>query len=228
MSDARPSTQLCLQFSVPGDPGAGLRLLTRALSLARFSTVILSSGSDQPLDATTALPLVECVQTKDIAALIYGDAQLARALRADGVHLSASQNIAAAYAEARDVLGNRFIVGADAGFSRHDAMALAEAGCDYIAFGIAAHAGDRFAAAEHRLDLCAWWAEIFEIPVMALDVDTAHDVAALSAARTDFVAIRPLSSRADVSSNADDAFEAQIKALSAAITGASVASVAVQ
>ena len=190
MTDPKPVTQLCLQYIAPGDASASLKRLARALDVAVFSSVIVSGPPGMAIDAATAHPLVEHLQSKGIAALIYGDAALARALHADGVHVPWVHNIQAAYTEAREILGTRFIVGADAGRSRHDAMQLAETGADYIGFGIPAHVEDRVTASERRLDLAAWWAEIFEVPVMALDVETAHDVSLLSAVRTDFIALR--------------------------------------
>ena len=110
-------------------------------------------------------------RAKDIAALIEGDAQLARTLRADGVHLPWSKDTAARYGEAREMLGTRYIVGIDVGRSRHDAMTLAEEGADYIGFGIPPHVEDRSAAAARRLELVSWWSEIFEVPCVAFDVD---------------------------------------------------------
>ena len=46
-------------------------------------------------------------------------------------------------ASARSILGPGGIVGVDPGISRHDAMTLAEAGADYIAFGAPIHLKDR-------------------------------------------------------------------------------------
>jgi thiamine-phosphate pyrophosphorylase len=189
MTNPKPVTQMCLQFAAPSDAKASVQRLSRALDVAAFSSVILSGPPGQPIDAAAAHPLVELLQSRGIAALIHGDAALARALRADGVHVAWVQNLQAAYTEAREILGTRFIVGADAGRSRHDAMQLAETGADYVGFGIPAHVEDRATASERRFDLAAWWAEIFEVPVMVLDVETADDVAALGAARADFVAI---------------------------------------
>ena len=82
------------------------------------------------------------------------------------------------------------IVGADAGISRHDAMTVAEDGADYIAFGAPAHLKDRDKAKERRDELIAWWAEIFQAPCIALDVETAAEAEALRKARADFVAIK--------------------------------------
>jgi thiamine-phosphate pyrophosphorylase len=164
--------------------------LAVVLDAADAATLLITAGPSGPLTAASARPLLELAQRNGIAALINGDAQLARTLRADGVHLPWSKDTVASYAEAREVLGTRYIVGVDVGRSRHDAMTLAEAGADYIAFGIPPHVEDRAASAARRLELVAWWSEIFEIPCVAFDVDSADDATALAGAGADFVAMR--------------------------------------
>jgi thiamine-phosphate pyrophosphorylase len=154
------------------------------------AALLVVAPKDAPLDARTARALVELAQAKDVAALIETDAALARTLRADGVHVPWSKDVVARYGEAREIVGGRFIVGADAGRSRHDAMSLGEAGADYVGFGIPPHVEDRDAARARRLELVAWWSEIFEVPCVAFDLDTAQDAAALAAAGADFIARR--------------------------------------
>jgi len=190
-------TQLCLQFTALSDAKATAARLARVLDLAPFSSVILSGADGSPLTADAAHPMVEQVQAKGIAALLHADAALARTVRADGVHVPWQPGLLTAFDEARDILGKRFIVGAEAGHSRHDAMELAETGADYVGFGLLGGAETGEAAAGHRLDLCAWWAEIFEIPAMALNVETAAEAAVLSAAQIDFLAFELTSSMSD-------------------------------
>jgi thiamine-phosphate pyrophosphorylase len=170
--------------------GADPQQLATALDVAGAASLLITADAAGALTAAAAHPLVELAQRKDIAALIEGDAQLARTLRADGVHLPWSRDVAAAYAEAREILGTRYIVGVDVGRSRHDAMTIAEAGADYIAFGIPPHVEDRDTASARQLELVAWWSEIFEIPCVAFDADTAEAAIALAAAGADFVAMR--------------------------------------
>ena len=155
-----------------------------AVSSAHVESVLIRAASGLKLDVARARPLVETVQRAGVAAVIDGDARLARTLRADGVHLRWSDTLAEAYAEVRDVLGTRAIVGVEAGGSRHDAMAMAEAGADYIGFGAQ---GSDEAARQARDDLAAWWAEIFEVPCVAFDVAHAGEAAALAATGVDFI-----------------------------------------
>jgi thiamine-phosphate pyrophosphorylase len=171
-----------LYVVVEAGPAAGDRLAA-ALAAADIASVLIRPSGVDALDVATARPLVEMAQKAGAAALIEDDAELARTLRADGVHLTASGDPAEAYETARSILGGRFIVGADTGGSRDDAMTLAEIGADYVAFGVDA------GGPEMRDELCQWWAEIFEVPVVALDVATPEEAAALQDARCEFVAL---------------------------------------
>ena len=170
--------------------GTDPRQVAALLDAAGAATLLIAAGGGVALSAAAARPLVELAQAKDIAALIEGDAQLARTLRADGVHLPWSKDAAARYGEAREVLGTRYIVGIDVGRSRHDAMTLAEEGADYIGFGIPSHVEDRSAAAARRLELVSWWSEIFEVPCVAFDIDDVEDAMAVAGAGADFLAMR--------------------------------------
>lgn len=185
--DQKDGPALCVVATAGSDLGA----LADVLKRARPASVIIVPAEGEPLAAANARPLVELVQAHEIAALIHADAQLARTLRADGVHIPWHQDVVAQYGEARDILGTRYIVGVDVGRSRHDAMTLAEEGADYIGFGIPAHVEDREAAGNRRRELVAWWSEIFEVPCIALDVETPEEAETLSAAGADFIALAP-------------------------------------
>lgn len=169
--------------------GADPERLAAVIDASGTATLLIRAEGDTPLTAAAARPLVELAQRKDIAALIADDAQLARTLRADGVHLTWSKDIAARYAEAREILGTRYIVGVDVGRTRHDAMSLAEEGADYIGFGIPPHVEDRAASSDRRRELISWWSEIFEVPCVAFDVDTADEAHVLAKAGADFIAM---------------------------------------
>lgn len=184
---ARPSsTSLYLVVEVDLEAAAAERLLATTAPAA----LMIVPAAEKPLTAQGARPLVDLAQGKGIAVLIEGDASLARALRADGVHLPWSKDIVARYGDAREILGQRYIVGADAGRSRHDAMELGEAGAEYVGFGIPAHVEDREAARARRLYLVEWWSELVEVPCVAFDVDTPEEAAVLARAGADFIAMR--------------------------------------
>lgn len=189
----------------PAEPGLCLLAETRqgaewllrvdeALDATGAVTLMLLAPPDAGIDGATARALVELAQKKKVAALLVDDVAAARAIGADGVHLSWRPEIDEAYAAARKALGTDAIVGADAGFSRHDAMALGEAGADYVAFGLppaeseAVEIGEQIA--EERAELIAWWADIFVVPVVAFDVPTHDDIANLTRIGADFIAVR--------------------------------------
>src|SRR5215471_16815419 len=184
------ATQLCAVIEA-GE--AALGHLSVALAAAEVACVLIAPLPGAGLDAHAAGPLVEAAQRRNAAALIVEDAQLARTLRADGVHLSIAKTGAQTgndHGVIRSLVGRGGIVGVDAGISRHDAMTVAEDGADYVAFGAPAHLKDRAKARLRRDELVAWWAEIFEAPCVALDVETPEEAEALARAGADFVGLR--------------------------------------
>jgi thiamine-phosphate pyrophosphorylase len=179
-------TQLCLSVVVR-DAADGERFAA-AMGAAPLASVTLTPAPG--INALAVLkPLVQRLQKDGIAVLVTGDIDLARTLRADGVHVPWSQAQPSTYAEAREAAGAHMIVGADAGRSRHTAMELGEGNADYVAFGIPEHVGDRTTAEARQINLIAWWSEIFEVPCMAANVTSAEHAARLADAGADFVSV---------------------------------------
>lgn len=165
-----------LYLMIEATPGApALDRTKAALAAAPMASLLIAAPEGAKLDAGLARPFVELAQAHEVAALIDADAALARVLRADGVHVRPGDGFEARLAEAREILGGRQIIGAEAA-TRHEAMVAGEAGADYVAFG-----------PDVMDELAPWWAEIFEPPCVALGVaDTGH-AADMAAAGVDFI-----------------------------------------
>ena len=186
MRDEREATRLVAVL----EPGEGAReRLMAAAQAAPIACVMLKIGSAGSDRVGEASQLLRMAREAGAICLIVDDAELARTLSADGVHLSALGDAEERYALARAALSARGAVGVDSGGSRHLAMTVGEMGADYIAFGCEAHSGDAHDGVQARLDLIAWWAEVFELPCVAMDVVSASDARDLALAGADFVAV---------------------------------------
>lgn len=182
-SDETSGAQLMLAI----EAGEGAReRLAGVLAAVRVASAIVIPVHDKALVAS----LVDEGQRGNAAMLVMDDPALARSVNADGVHLSYSDAPRARFEAARAVLGGKAIVGCDVGRSKHDAMTLGELGADYVAFGVPDFVKDREAAFDRQLDLLEWWAEIFEVPSVAMDVTSAEQAEAVATAGADFVCLR--------------------------------------
>lgn len=171
-----------LYLIVEAMPGPSVHeRLKAALGATKFASALICAPPGSTLDAATARPFVELIQAQDVAALIDDDAQLARTLRADGVHLRACDNLEAKAMQAREILGTRYIIGGQAE-TRHDAMMFGEQGAEYVAFDNSDQA-----------DFVEWWAQIFEVPCIAFDVATPQDATTMASLGADFIAFRLIS-----------------------------------
>jgi thiamine-phosphate pyrophosphorylase len=173
---------------VEAGPEAGARLAA-ALAAAEFAVALIAPAADQRLDKAAVQPLVDQARRAGVTVLLLGDAQLARTVGADGVHLATQDHLEAVYRGAREALGKDGVIGADAGISRHAAMMLAESGADYVGFGAPPHLKDLHKAQARREEMIAWWAPLFEVPCVAFDVETAGEAGQLADAGADFVAV---------------------------------------
>jgi thiamine-phosphate pyrophosphorylase len=178
-----------LMLALEAGEGAADRL-EAVLAAVPVASVVVMPPKERLLIAADLLPLVAVGRKRGAAVLVADDARLARTVKADGVHLGVSDKAREQLEAARATVGGRAIVGADAGRSRHDAMTIGELGADYVAFGVPGFVKDRETAFERQLDLVAWWAEIFEIPCVAMDATGPEQAGALAAAGADFVSLR--------------------------------------
>jgi thiamine-phosphate pyrophosphorylase len=170
--------------------GAGLERLETVLMAAgpAVACVLLRPRPGAVLGHGELQTAIHRLQARDVAVLLADDAELARALGADGVHLSPAGDEAEArsrYAIARAVLGSGRTVGASAGHSRHIAMVLGEIGADYVAF----EPGPAGWPSEAQGELAQWWAPLFKVPAVALGVESAAEADRLAAAGVEFVGV---------------------------------------
>lgn len=167
-----------LYLLLPHDAGAeSVEAFRIALDAGDVAGAALRGAPDGRADARLAERLLEIAARRDTAFLVENDAALAKAVGADGAHVSGGD---AAYDAAREALGGGAIVGASCGLSRHAGLTLAEKGADYIAIE-----GD----APAREDMVSWWAEIVETPCVAWLPASLDEVGALARAGADFVAV---------------------------------------
>jgi thiamine-phosphate pyrophosphorylase len=125
-------------------------------------------------------------QNRGVAFIMNDRPDLAAELDCDGVHVGEED---APYAEARRLLGPDHIVGVTCGASRHRAIAAAEAGADYVAFG--AFFPSMTKAAKHHADpeLLRDWSETTVVPCCAIGGITQENCGPLVEAGADFLAV---------------------------------------
>ena len=111
------------------------------------ASLLVSEGPEQ---AAQARALTGPAQAKGIAVLIEYDVALATSVAADGVMTGGSLKT---WQAAKAALPKDAIVGGRC-LTRHQAMELAEAGADFIAF--------------NDPEMVAWWGEIFQVPCVSL------------------------------------------------------------
>ena len=183
-ADPRPAPRLYLVTPPVADAQAFSVTLAAALAAGDVAAVLLClAEGDERTQINHAKTLSPAVQDKGAALLLDGHADLVARAGADGAHLTGIAEFTAAL----ELLKPERIVGVGGLTTRHDAMAAAEAGADYVMFGEPGAAGERpsFDAIEERV---AWWAEVFEAPCVAYAASD-EEVAPLAKAGADFVAL---------------------------------------
>jgi thiamine-phosphate pyrophosphorylase len=130
--------------------------------------------------------LMPIAQKRDVAFIVNDRPDLARILRADGVHVGQHD---VPYAEARDVVGKSAIVGVTCHNSRDLAFAAGEAGADYVAFGAFFPTATKIPRATADIELLQWWGETMVVPVVAIGGITVENAKPLVEAGADFLAV---------------------------------------
>jgi len=145
----------------------------------------LKSAGDDEIRAA-ARTLMPIALAKNVAFIMNDRPDLARELECDGVHVGQNDT---PYAEARAIVGPKKIVGVTCHNSRHLALEAAEAGADYVAFGAFFPTTTKDAKGNAEIETLQWWAEIMEIPCVAIGGITTQNAAPLIEAGADFLAV---------------------------------------
>jgi len=160
-------------------------LLKAALGAGDVACVLLRfAPPDENSRKKICRALATIVQDHGAALLLADDAQLAVRAGADGVHISApGEKLDAAL----DSLKPDRIVGIGGLTDKDQAMTAGDLDVDYLMFGDLEPGGE---SAESVLERACWWAEIFNVPCIAV----AHELGAigpLAKSGAEFVALGP-------------------------------------
>ncbi len=145
----------------------------------------LKQAPDQDIVAA-ARRLKPICDAHAVALLINDRPDLAAASGADGAHVG-QQDMS--YTEARRLLGDAAIIGVTCHDSRDLAIAAANAGADYVAFGAFFDTATKAAKSRTDEDILRWWSELVEVPVVAIGGITAENCAPLVAAGANYLAV---------------------------------------
>ncbi len=187
-SEVHAALYLVVNVNDLGNLDGETERLAKVLKTLPVSALLVATQDGETCNKDALRALIKNIQGHDIAAMVSNDPKLAQDVGADGVHMHWRSSIAADYEAARALGGGAMMIGADAGKSRHDAMVLAETNADYVAFGVPANLKDQDSARARQIDLVAWWAQMFELPVVAFDITTPEQASELKAAGADFIA----------------------------------------
>ena len=170
-----------------GRPEDFAPILAAALDAGDVASVQLRlKGVDDDTVRRAAETLRPVAQDRDVAFLMNDRPDLARQTGCDGVHVGQED---ASYGEARRLLGSDAIVGVTCHDSRHLAIAAAEQGADYVAFGAFFKTGTKAPKGHADVDLLDWWREIGNDPAVAIGGITVNNCVPLIEAGADFLAV---------------------------------------
>ena len=186
--DTRATTRLYLITPPALDPDRFARDLEDALAGGDVACLQLRlKDVDDATVRRAARVLQPIAQAKGVAFIMNDRPDLAAELDCDGVHVGEED---APYGEARRLLGPDRIVGVTCGASRDRAIAAADAGADYVAFGAffpsMTKAGAKFRATPEVLRN---WSETTVVPCCAIGGISQDNSAPLIEAGADFLAV---------------------------------------
>lgn len=180
-------TQLYLITPPAFDVDDFAQALTAALDGGPVASVQLRlKGVPDAEIIAAAHVLMPLCHSRNVAFIINDRPDIARNIDADGVHIGQDDM---SYADARAMVGDDSIVGLSCHNSRHLSMTAAEQGADYVAFGAFFPTRTKAQTATADMDILSWWAELFEIPCVAIGGITVSNAEKLITAGADFLAV---------------------------------------
>jgi thiamine-phosphate pyrophosphorylase len=161
--------------------------LEQALAGGDVASVLLAPEgiSDMALQRIAEV-LTPIAQQAGAAVLVADDTRAVGRSKADGVHVTGGIE---PLRDAVTAFHPQRIVGAGNVFTRHDAMEMADAGADYVFFGLLDRPEDADVHPK-SLEFAEWWVPVFEPPCIVMagsDIASIRPIAELGA---DFVALR--------------------------------------
>jgi len=135
--------------------------------------------------ARTVEKLRPVVQSRDVAFILNDRPDLAVKLGCDGAHVGQTDM---KVTQARKILGD-LTLGVTCHNSRHLAMEAAEAGADYVAFGAFFPTATKEPPEMAEIETLRLWAEVMEIPCVAIGGINAENCAPLVKAGAEFLAV---------------------------------------
>lgn len=166
-----------------------IEYVIKTIEAVDTAAFLISSGCIEQNEPDQLKKLVEAVQNKNIAVIISDDVATMNILLADGVQIGSEIEH---FKSVRQALGERFIIGAYIGSSKHDAMSFGELNADYVAFGPDYDDETEDKSNQDIIDLVIWWQELFSIPAIAY-LNAHEDIEKISFSKEypDFVALLP-------------------------------------
>lgn len=187
--DSKPAKAAQIYLITPqfDDREAFAALFEQALSAGSIAAVLIAprdAGDASDTYQNDCKLLTPIAQKFGAAVLTMNDTQVSGRANADGIHLTSNlkelKEIASRFQPQR-------IVGAGAIHGKHDAMEKGEALPDYLLFGDPFESED--SNREEALELATWWADLFDVPCVAIAGNSEESIADTISTGADFVGV---------------------------------------
>ncbi len=168
---------------LPSDFAATLASALDAGDVAALQLRLPDADDDAIL---LAVELVRPVaHARGVAVILEGRPDLVVQTGCDGAHLGPANMPPV---DARRLLGPKLQLGVSCGESRDAALLAGEAGADYVSFGAFFPTTTVNARSHPEVELVSWWAELMELPVVAIGGMTPENCPPLVRAGANFIA----------------------------------------